>query len=46
VENFVPPQESEAPETWNVCLRCGAPDQRFLRRCPSCGRRNRRRSRV
>ena len=38
-------EESEEPEARNACLQCGAPGQRFLRRCPRCARRYRRLSR-
>lgn len=43
-EPFVPPQDDlkrEMAEQGSKCPRCGAPGQRFLRRCPECGRRYR-----
>jgi anaerobic ribonucleoside-triphosphate reductase len=47
---IIPPQKELKKELHQLareqplteCLRCGAPGQRFLRRCPKCGRRERR----
>jgi len=46
-EPFVPPQDdlkremAERAGFDDRCPRCGTPGQRFLRRCPECGRRYR-----